>query len=209
MLTTKDLEKKIKDKYLYLDNDFLSHIFNKESSFEEFVDFVKDKSPLLLTNVTKFEFLRDTWHPKTRIEMENFVNNPVFNPTVEHKDLYIKQEVLALKLSKIYSYHKNGTGASFADLLLASKLAYYHPHNNQYLITRNVKHFPSYIFDIIGTISFETVGKHKETLSYYVLGFNSENFKSTVEKIKEVDRKHKEELKNIEITEEKETLPPI
>ncbi len=198
MLHSAELDKKIENKYLYLDTNFLSYLFYNGSAFKDFITLTENRCHILIVNTTKFEFLRDIHIPKIRIEMEKFILNEMFYPAIEHSDLHIEQEKIAMVLSKIYSINMRGKGVSYVDLLLGAHLAYYYKQQNRILITQNINDFPSYVFDPIGTISFESTGK-SETSTFWFLTFNIKNFEHSCIRLANADKQYKEELSAMDV----------
>jgi hypothetical protein len=172
MLASEKLKTRIKSKYIYLDNDFLGYLFNNKESLYDFSQLI-DESVVILTGITKFEFLRDISDPGVRIKKEEFVIQDLFKPEADHNDLYLKIHQNALIISRIYAQEGLSKGVSSDDLLIAGDLMF--RYSNGVLITGNKKHFPSVLFDAIGTISFEDK-KKQEWRTFWAIGFNKEKF---------------------------------
>lgn len=168
----------LKDKYIFLDNDFLGTIFSEP-------DLLVQSLPLLdgyrtIDSFTRLEFLRDVWRPDIRSLKEAFIDDEEMflqSPT-DNSYVFDKLKGNALTLSWLYA-HKNKKGASLVDLLLASTLMLY---SNAVLITGNKKDFPSFIFDIIGVINYEQFDGTVRAIS--VVKFNAQKFLTCNEDLK-------------------------
>ncbi|MEN8253140.1 MAG: hypothetical protein ABFQ62_02050 [Patescibacteria group bacterium] len=155
---SKDFDKQIKSKYIFLDNDFISELFQNEGVFVETLKIFRlNNSTLVISPFTFFEFLRDIFFPKERKVREDFIgNDKVFSPVINTHQVFVKVKENALLLSKIYSHKRSqkvGKSPSLVDLFLAARVMFY--KNNHLLITGNKKDFPSFIFDVIGVINIQ------------------------------------------------------
>ncbi|HYD35040.1 MAG TPA: hypothetical protein VD999_03145 [Vitreimonas sp.] len=183
----------VQDKYIFLDNDFLSLLFTNEEAFREAYSCLAG-SYFLLDSLTIFEFLRNIFVPKERKIREKFLasslgNTSVFFLATDHNDIYIKTRENALILSKIYAHqgingNKKSGGPGPIDLFLAAKLMIYSKRNHL-LITGNKKDFPTVIFDTLSILNIED--KNSGTMRCYSLvSFNQEKFDDCFEKLNDL-----------------------
>jgi hypothetical protein len=160
----------LKDKFIFLDNDFLGIIFSEP-------DVLKESLPLLegyrtIDAFTKLEFLRDVWLPETRRLKEEFIGDEeiFFQSPTDSAYVFGNIKENALTLSRLYAHNKK-VGASLIDLMLAGTLMLY---KNSVLVTGNKKDFPSFIFDVVGVINYEQSDWSVRAIS--VVRFNAEKF---------------------------------
>lgn len=162
----------ISGKQVFIDNDYLSLMFQNEDVFKQTIKLFSN-STILIDPYTEFEFLRDIYVPTDRILREQFLSYGIFVPALKHQEIYAKIHKNALILSKLYAHQNSKTKPSSIDLFLAGRLMYH--KSNIYLLTGNKKDFPSCIFDAVAVISAE-----KDQLSgmrsYSLVEFNEEKF---------------------------------
>lgn len=189
----KGISSQIKDKYIFLDNDFLSEIFNNKEVFLGCINFFSEsKCHLLIDPHTEFEFLRDVYVPEQRILKEKFINKEIFSPATNHQNIYSQLQDNALLLSKIYAHQNKSKGCSYVDLFLAARLML--NYTNSLLLTGNKKDFSSCIFDIVGIVNTE---QNNETIkSYSLIYFNKKKFLETHSEIQTLEEKYYKELKD-------------
>ncbi|MFA6503124.1 MAG: hypothetical protein WCT45_02620 [Candidatus Paceibacterota bacterium] len=163
----------LKDKYIFLDNDFLGIIFEDEELLKSSLTFIDGYR--VIDGFTRIEFLRDVWLPEIREKKEQFLNSELFFPVSEHQELFKQTRENAIELSRLYAHNNPGRkgGVSTVDLLLAGTLMFY---RKSILVTGNKKDFPSCIFDTIGVLNFEQKDGHMRAISF--VQFNSDKFEA-------------------------------
>lgn len=185
--------KKVKGKYIYLDNDFLAKIFSDEVVFKNFIENFYNLGYFIIDPLSEFEFLRDIFVPKQRILVERFIKKDIFLPTTNHQEIFKKIQINALILSKIFAHQRKGIDSpSFVDLFLAGRLMY--EKDTSILITGNKKDFPTCVFDILGVMNTEE--KNDSLKTFCLIGFNEKKFKICHDKLLKLEEKEKEELEN-------------
>ncbi len=162
--------KNFRNKYIFLDNDFLGIIFSSEEILRQSIKVLTGYRTI--DPFTKFEFLRDVFLPEIRDKKEEFISNPIFSPVIEHQEIFKKINNNALILSRLYS-HQGKSGASLVDLLLAANLMLY---REAILVTGNKKDFPDFIFDLVGVMNFEEKSGNIKAIS--IVKFNSTKFQT-------------------------------
>jgi len=181
------LRSKISNKWIFLDNDFLTSLFKEKELFKLAISDILSSGHLMIDPLTKFEFLRDIFIPKERDASEEFVEQPVFVPVANHQQIFSKIQENALLLSKIYS-HKGvpKKKCSAVDLFLAGRLML-NP-GSSVLITGNKKDFPICVFDVVGVINFEQEGDGSMR-AYTVVEFSREKFEKSFDELNKVEEK--------------------
>ncbi len=176
VLYSENLISHLRNANVLLDNDFLSSLHQDKEYFRVFFDLAKSKnSQIIIDPFTKLEFLRDSKNIEQRktkksfIELENF-----FLPANIYYDLVRKQLDIALFLSDKYkgqatSQNKKNQqntqcSPSTVDLLLAAR-SMLQNSMNIIIITGNKKDYPSFLFDLIGTINYEEISGSIKTFS--------------------------------------------
>lgn len=187
---TESITKIASDKQVFLDNDFLSFLFENEDVTRKMPS-VFVGSTLVIDSFSEFEFLRDIYVPSERILREQFIGFNIFTPALNHQEIYLKIQANALLLSKLYAHHYPKCRPSSIDLFLAGRLMY--NRDNSYLITGNKKDFPTFIFDTDGVISVE-----KDQLSgmrsFCLMKFNQSKFNLAYSDYLKMESKGIEEL---------------
>lgn len=176
-------------RYIFIDTDFLSFLFEDENNLEESLRFFP-KVYLSIDSLIQFEFLREVFLPSTRDLKVKFISTKeVFYPAISHHEIFDKVKENALLLSKIYAHQLNRSNRnsswSTIDLLLAGRAMYY--WKSSAIITGNKKDFPSVVFDTIGVISYETNDNQIKTFS--ILIFNKEKFEQCSKSLLKVESK--------------------
>jgi len=177
-----DQDFELKDRYIYLDNDFLSFIYRNEYAFVSVFEYLK-KSFLIVDPLTKFEFLRGMFVPTEKNNMEKFTNRFLMSINGTDK-VFQNLQKDALDLSLIYSHKGRTNGVSTVDLLLAGRLIH-NKEMNPLLITGNKKDFPYFVFDTKSVFNIEN-SKNGEMSTFFILELNQLNFcscKANLEKI--------------------------
>ena len=155
--------------YVYLDNDFLGHLYtlflNSESDFFSLLSENFSNSLMMIDSLTKFEFLRDVFLKEEKELKETFVGNTkVFTPAIDSPITIKKVRDNALIISLIYA-NKNIKGVDIVDLHLVGRLLL--NVDNSIIITGNKKHFPIFLFDTLDLINFEQ--DNGVTQTFYLL----------------------------------------
>lgn len=186
IFTSNNISKVIQNKYIFLDNDFLSELFHDTDVLKEALKSLKS-NPLILDPLTKFEFLRSVFLPVQINFKKTFIENEIFATATFHQESFTKLQDNALLLSKIYAHQDTGKGTkkySFVDLFLAARIMF--QYKIALLITGNKKDFPSYLFEVESVINIEqTDGTMK---AYSVLRFDNDKFEKCSEKLKNVTK---------------------
>lgn len=173
------------ERFLYLDNDFLTFVYKDEVSFASIFETLS-KSVLIVDPLTKFEFLRGMYVPTEKTNMEIFVNR--FRMSLSEKDkIFQNLQKDALNLSLIYSHKGRTNGVSTVDLLLASRIIQ-NKEKIPLLITGNRKDFPSFIFDTKAIFNIEN-SKNDETRMFFVLELNQNHFDLCMKDLEKVTGK--------------------
>ncbi|MEA3248889.1 MAG: hypothetical protein U9Q03_00855 [Patescibacteria group bacterium] len=177
LLTTKLKGLTLRNREVYLDNDFLSFLFNDEDALAAALSFFAG-STLIVDRITAFEFLRDMYVPEEMNSRQQFLTGPAFNtPT----DSSLHDSALhdnALLLSRIYAHSRTGGGKSnysMADLFLAAR-AMLHA-GSALTVTGNTKDFPPCIFDLVAAFNWRQKGDGTVCV-FSVLRFNREKFET-------------------------------
>lgn len=179
LITSNSIERVFSGKWIFLDNDFLSDIFQGGISGRAFDDLlaVTKEGHLIIDPLTRFEFLSNSHPPRLKELKEAFldVDHDIFQIAVDRPEFFQKIRSNAVSISSIYALNQI-KGPSSVDLLLAARVAFYSPKS--LLITSNRKDFPSLIFDTLGVINYEQGNQIK---ACPVLKFNSQNYNNAVE----------------------------
>jgi hypothetical protein len=172
-------------KRIFIDNDFLSVLFEDFDALEQLVSLTQD-GYLLIDPLTRFEFLQTVFLPAQREFKEKFIDNDeIFLPVPDHYTIFQNVRDNALKLSYVYA-HSGCKGASVVDLLLASRAII--QGKDAYIITGNRKDFPALIFDTVGILSYETK-EFGQIKSYPVVKFNSANYAKATRRLQDLKKK--------------------
>jgi len=174
----------IENKYIFLDNDFLSQLFYDEQIFTEAFQILR-KCILLIDSFTAFEFLRDIYLPEQYSNKQQFISSELFSHASDHQEIYKHLQENALILSRIYAHHNQKSKSSLVDLFLAARLMY---TKNSLLITGNKKDFPQCIFDTVGVLNLEQSGD-SSMRAFSLITFNQSNFDKSVESLNKLDKK--------------------
>ena len=189
---TESITQIAKDKQIFLDNDFLSFLFENEDVTRKMPS-IFSESILAIDPLSEFEFLRDIYVPSERILREQFISFSIFTSALNHQEIYLKIQANALLLSKLYAHHYPKCKPSSIDLFLAGRLMY--NRDNSCLITGNKKDFPTFIFDTDGVISAE-----KDQLngmrSFCLMKFNQEKFDIAYSEYLKMESNGIDDLKN-------------
>lgn len=171
ILTDKEnLQSQCDRSYIFIDNDFLGQLFEHEEVLKDFVGLLPN-SILIIDPYVELEFRRDVYLPKQRSLKKEFINSSLFEPVMDHQEIYKKVQENALLLSQIYAHQKEN-GASLVDLILAGRLMLT-PYAS-FIITGNRKDFPNCIFDNISILNLEN--QNGTVQPFYVIQFNSGKF---------------------------------
>ena len=170
----------LKQKYIFIDNDFLSILFHKENVFIDTIELF-NTNKFIFDPFTKFEFLRDIFVPAQYNIKEQFLNKKIFNEAQDHPEIYHKLKDNAIILSRIYAHNNTKTKSDVVDLFLASRIMY---HQNYLLITGNKRHFPSCIFTTIAVLNVESEDSGVQAFS--IIKFDKEKFDSSFLKLKAI-----------------------
>lgn len=160
-------------KYILVDNDFLSFLFEDGEHLYETLK-IFTESFLTIDPFTKLEFLRDVFVPQNRRFKEDFISHEeVFCHAESHPEIFNQIQENALLLSKVFAHNRSGkSGCSTVDLLLAGRAML--QCESSAIITGNKKDFPSSVFDTNGILSYET--KEGNIRSFSVIAFNKEKY---------------------------------
>ena len=172
LVASADLGKLLSGKYLLLDTDFLSEVYENPELLKFFLGFA-EHSFLMREDMVVFEFLRDVFLPEYMIKKEEFIDKEIFNPTNNHPDIFRKLQKNALLLSKIYAHKGKAKNISNTDLFLAARMMLL--PKNSLLITGNRKDYPACIFELEGVINTENT-KNETIRSFVALKFNNDKF---------------------------------
>jgi len=170
----------VRNRYLFIDNDFLNLLFKSEEFLEGFFK-VYQAAFLHYDSLTGLEFLRDIFVQKERVVREQFLSLGIFLPATQHQSIFRQVSDNALILSKIYARNKHKPQT--LDLLLAGKVMIYDP-DRYLLITGNKKHFPECVWDLQTSISFYEPERY---LNFSILKFNKEKFENEFNMLKSID----------------------
>lgn len=180
----------LKNKELFLDNDFLNRIYKNKVVFHNFIE-IFSESFFIIDRIVFFEFIKSLYVPKEIEPRIKFIKSPFFYITPSHQQFNQSLEKSAI-ISQIYSNQtsnfpkKNKPKPSFVDLFLAGKL-FLNP-NNKLLITGNKKDFPTTLFDTIDVITIEDQDFNK-TFTFFLLEPNQKKFDSALSKLKKANSK--------------------
>lgn len=161
----------LKDKYVFLDTDFLSLIYGDFDAFQDTFSFCI-KGSIFVDPIVRLEFLQSTFVPRLRELKEEFLSLDTFSPVTEHPEVFEKVRKNALALSVMYA-HKKYTGISLGDLLLAGRAILY---EKSLIITGNRKDYPSFIFDSIGILNYED--EKSNVRAYSIITLNVDKFEN-------------------------------
>jgi len=189
---TENISSNSSNKQIFLDNDFLSFLFENDDVLEA-IPRIFSNSSLVIDSFSEFEFLRDIFVPSERVLREQFISYNIFIPALNHQKIYLKIQANALLLSKLYAHHYPKCKPSSIDLFLAGRIMY--NRDNSYLITGNKKDFPTFIFDTIGVISAEK-DQSNGMRSFCLMKFNQSKFDHAYTEYLKMESKGIEELKN-------------
>lgn len=167
-----------KNKYVFLDTDFLSLLSQDVDVFEEVLIFLSD-SFLVVDPLVEFEFLRDTFLPGQQSIKEQFVSNQeIFFPVDLNPITFLNIRENALVLSRVYAHQRQGKkrkeNPSTVDLFLAARIML-NPAS-YCLLTGNKKDYSSSLFDTKTVLSFET--EEGDIRNFSILAFNPNKFNS-------------------------------
>jgi hypothetical protein len=177
----------LKGRYILLDNDFFDGIFKHQDLFRGVLPLLTDNLTLI-DPLVAFEFLQTVYIPQEREVREKFLATDFFHPAVNTPEAFLKIQENGLFLSQLYEQsssnrgNKRNQGPSSIDLLLAGRILYMR-NNVPLLITGNKKHFPSSIFDTIGTLVWENE-ENGDAITYFVLEFSKEKFRNCYQHFK-------------------------
>lgn len=202
---TSDIEEVLREKYVFLDNDFLSQIAADIDFFTE-IQKLLHKSYQQIDPLTEFEFLNgnNLEHRRTK---SRFLSQGNFLPVIRHQEVYFKLEQNALLLAEIYITQLPNVRCSYVDLMLAARLMYY--YGKTLLITGNKKDFPSYVFDVVGVLNYEKPGDGAMK-AYSMITFNANKFNvchAALEKRKELILKKEKDYEERKLLVEFENIP--
>lgn len=178
---------KIKGRYVFLDNDYLSFLFNDPEILNESVEYFNScQCYLMIDPLTRLEFLRGVFIPEQSNLKEKFISEGLFSLAINHHEVFNKIQENFLIFSKIYAQNgipKVGT----IDLLLAARVAL--QSNNSVFATSNKKYFPSFLFDILNVLNFEQADG--TVRSVCILCFSKKKFDYCYEKLLKLEKKNK------------------
>lgn len=184
-----EANKKCNGKYLLLDNDFLSEIYDSDEVLLDFI-FCFEKSFVVIDHLTEFEFLRDIYEPKQRKLKELFLSAQIFQPIPNRQETFLKQQENALLLSKVYAHNGQTKGISTVDLFIAARGMLH--SSTTYIVTGNKKHFPGSVFDIIGIMNVE---QNDGTVKpYAIISFNKGKFDECYKGIGKMEKKYQAQI---------------
>ncbi len=170
---SEDASRLLQNKYIYLDNDFLSQLFYDEFTLKEAL-VILSRGILIIDSLTALEFLRDIFLPEQFNKKKLFISKEPFAPASDHTDIYQRLHENSLLLSRIYSHQHQSKGNSIVDLFLAARLMY---SQNSILITGNKKDFPPCVFDTLAVLNIEQ-GGDGSMRSFSVVQFNKSKFET-------------------------------
>lgn len=171
----------IQGKVAYLDNDFLSELFFDKDLLQLFIELTTDHLALVIDPMIEFEFLRSAFIEASI--RHDFIRQELFLPAINHQEIFKKIQSNALLLSNIYAQNGISKGVSVVDLLLAGRVMI-DPLDRTYILTGNIKHFPSCLFDIEATI---TKRNNDESIkSYALIKFNLTKFRQCEKKLSKI-----------------------
>lgn len=167
-----ELEKEIKGKFIFLDNNTLNTVFKDKETFSVFLGLLKVGSPAL-DPFTVFEFQRDNFDPRIREINQKMLNSEYFIRLPKNQELFLKIQTNALLLSRIFSKENPGNKSwDSIDLYIAGRIML--NYNSSVLITKDRRDFPPPIFQTVGLINLENDKGEVSVLA--VLKFNKEKF---------------------------------
>lgn len=181
----------ISGKFIFIDNDCLTHIYNHAILLKELTEEYGLKN-FYVHPFIEFEFLRNTPTLKIRLNKQKFIENPLF--AIISQKLYLEYLpsfiTNALLLSKIYVQEKYFGDSSFVDLIVAGMLMA--AKDTGVILTGNRKDFPACIFDTLATINLEFGQENHKII--YVLVFNKVKFEKCNDMLQEADYKQAKKL---------------
>jgi len=173
----------IKDKNIFLDNDFLGILFGSEDFFSEFLG-IFPRVLFLIDPLTVFEFMRDIFIPKQRELREKFIYiDKIFAVVPNHHENFEAIQKNALLLSKICSHENVKSNPGVVDLFLAGRVMMH--ADNAVLITSNQKHFPRFLFEVVSVLNYVDE-KSEDTKVFYFLKFNKNKFQDCSTSLEEI-----------------------
>jgi len=178
------------EKFVFLDTDFLSALFQDESFLSEVLELLKG-SLLMIDSLTRFEFLRDVFLFEQRTIKEKFINSEIFTPTIDRHETSNAIQDNALILSKIVAHQGQKTKCQkttpdLVDLFLAGRTMLY--AGKTLIATGNKQHYPSYIFDTTAVLNYER-NDSSSFSHYFLLEFNEEKFNKCSSDLKRITDK--------------------
>lgn len=182
LLISKATQETFTNKYIFLDNDFLSLISEDFQAFRDTLELCK-RGSLYIDTLTRIEFLRDTFVPRLREVKEKFIDNyEIFSMVTDSSQIFETIRKNALYLSYLYA-HSGSTSASTVDLLIAGRALLYVPRS--LIITGNRKDFPSVLFETEGVLNYEEE-KGGQVRAFSIVSFNRDKYDSAVQRLSRV-----------------------
>jgi len=96
----------IEGRYIFLDNDFLSFVFEEKDALSKLQELSEKNNLLMIDYFVKFEFLREVFIPEKINLKENFVSDKGFNSSDNNFKTFEKLQENAIFLSKLYAHQK-------------------------------------------------------------------------------------------------------
>jgi hypothetical protein len=179
ILVSENFKDSIPNKYIYLDTNVLSGLFNHKDSLEGFFSIMID-SFIILDPYIRLEFLRDIFVSEQISNREEFLNQPIFFPAIDHQQIYNNiVNINSLLLSQVFALHRQkskfGGKASWStvDLLLAARVMGY--KEKALLLTGDRNDFPACVFETIGVLTLES-NKSGLLNNFYLLKYDEDSF---------------------------------
>jgi hypothetical protein len=173
LFCTSKFSDEVRDKDIFLDNDFLNCIFKYEELFEP-TAILLNKSFRIIDPLVAFEFQQTVFIPEERKKRSDFLNSEFFYPAVNHQTVFLKIQENASILARIYKHQKANCSPSLVDLFLAGRLMYL-KNRKPLLITGNKRDFPSCVFATLGVMAWER-SSDGGVINYYLLEFDEKKF---------------------------------
>jgi len=172
----------IKDKYIIIDTNVLSDSSSDPEFYQTIYGILKN-NPILIDPIVKLEFLRGAYIEKTYREKSAFLKIEIFNPMVDHQDIYKKVYDSAFNIARIYSHNKK-SNIPLGDILITARQEVQNS-DNYYFLTEDREDFTALLFDRVAIISFERFNKDGQDYLQHLqlLKFNHKKFKKCLDNL--------------------------
>lgn len=179
ILVSENFKQIVSSKHIYLDTNILSGLFTHKDSLEAFFSIMVD-SFLMLDPYIRLEFLRDIFVSDQVSNREEFLNQPIFFPAIDHQQIYNNiVNTNSLLLSQVFALYRQKSKAggkaswSTVDLLLAARVMGY--KEKALLLTGDRNDFPACAFETIGVLTIES-DKNGTLNNFYLLKYDESSF---------------------------------